>query len=173
MSPGFIAPTPNSFGCRRAIEDAIQLDCFELTRIIFELTLRRQARRKEGAAPGCVTPTRSSDEDASHRDLQQTAREHETVGARAVCSGRRFWLETTSTRRMKQSWLCTGYQRSIRPQVARRSWKSTSKSSCQSPRPTNHRWRRSYRNGLCTKKIAQRGPASLLPQGHCRGRAKS
>jgi hypothetical protein len=53
---------------------------------------------------------------------------------------------------MKQSWLCTGYQRSIRHLGAPRSWKSTSKSSCQSLRPTSHRSRRSYRNGLFTKK---------------------
>ena len=62
VAPGLITPTPDRLCCGRAIEDAIQLHCVELARVIFEVMFGPNLHRKEWAAPGSVAPARSSNE---------------------------------------------------------------------------------------------------------------
>jgi hypothetical protein len=74
VAPGLITPTPDRLCRGRAIEDAIQLHCVELARIIFEMMFGRNLHWKEWAAPRSVAPARSSNQDASLQQLQDRFR---------------------------------------------------------------------------------------------------
>ena len=119
-APGLITPTPDRLCCGRAIEDIVQLHC--------------------------VVPARSSNQDASHQELQDRFRKQ------TVCGRSRSPWESLK-RSTKQRSSCAGFRHSVRPREARRSLKSTSRSSCRSPRPMSHRSRHNYQNGLRTRRI--------------------
>jgi hypothetical protein len=149
VAPGLITPTPDRLCRGRAIEDAIQLHCVELARIIFEMMFGRKSplERMGRAKIRCPSPKFQPGREPSTAPRQIPHADRPPPSA--------FAARNEPKRSTKRRSSCAGFRHSVRPREARRSLKSTSTSSCRLPRPMSHRSRHNYRNGLCTKRITQ------------------